>query len=1061
MIGRLLRVVLGLGLGVMGVGVLGDEGEEGLESYGLFGEEIRRAGEGVRVVTELPLELGRGTRVALIGNTLFDLMVEHGQFEALLHQGHPGMELVVRNLAWSADEIGLRPRPANFGDLWQHLTWVGADVVLAAYGFNESFAGEEGLEEFRAGLRDFVRELGGKEYGGRGEGPRVVLVGPIANEDVAAVAAGERNNGRIGLYSAAMAAVAAAEGIGFVDLYGPSLALMAAQGDGAGLTRNGVHLTEVGYGLVARELYTALVGRDAPRLDREVLAAVEDKGRQFFRRYRPLNTAYYVGGRRKDYGYLDFLPAMRNFDLMVAERERHIWALVAGEESEIDDSGLPELPEVVQARGANRWLSPADELASFDVDPRFEVSLFASEEQFPELAAPVQMRWDGRGRLWVSCSTTYPHVYPGQEAADRIIILEDTSGDGRADRCSVFAEGLHVPLSFEFGDGGVYVSEQPHLTFLKDEDGDGVADLREIVLTGFGCEDSHHSLHDFVWTPCGELLFRESIFHHSQVETAYGAVRQRDSGWFQLATREGRLRSFGSYPSTNPWGVTFDRWGQHVASHPIYAAAFHALDPPYPTQHVRPAGLAAYSGTCGHEFIDVPGWPEELAGRYVKARYKPTHKIEIHRWVETEFGYEEEYEGDLMYSRDLCFIPVDLRHGPDGALYVCDWYNPVKGHMQYALRDERRDRESGRIWRIEPVGFERLAVIDLEALGVDELVAQLGREEGRVRYLVRRELRGRDAAEVAGALDRWLAGLEEGGEEWRRLQLEALWCYRGIGEVRVGLMRELLGCEVAQARAAAMRQLRYWHGELGEGEAEVALARGAVDVSGLVRMEAAIAASYVGSQGAFGALLDAMGQPHGAHLSYALRTALDSAPMAEWRGRAGEGDKGRIAAFLAAYEDAVKERPGPPPSAEELAFDGRDGLLRVVVSCVPERLSFDRVEIRVLAGQPVRLELDNPDATPHNLVLVVPGAADEVGLLANAMAADPAAVADGQFLPDTDKILQASVMVGPGGRDVMRFEAPLEAGEYPYLCTFPGHWVVMRGVLIVDEGQEKSGGGGG
>ena len=119
--------------------------------------------------------------------------------------------------------------------------------------------------------------------------------------------------------------------------------------------------------------------------------------------------------------------------------------------------------------------------------------------------------------MWVSCSTTYPHVYPGNEPDDKLVILEDTDGDGRADKSTVFADDLHIPLSFEFGDGGVSVSEEPHMSFIKDTDGDGKADHRELVLTGFGCEDSHHALHDFVWSPDGDLIFRESIFHHSRL----------------------------------------------------------------------------------------------------------------------------------------------------------------------------------------------------------------------------------------------------------------------------------------------------------------------------------------------------------------------------------------------------------------------------------------------------------------------------------------------------------------------------------------------------------------
>ena len=216
----------------------------------------------------------------------------------------------------------------------------------------------------------------------------------------------------------------------------------------------------------------------------------------------------------------------------------------------------------------------------------------------------------------MSCSSTYPHVYPGNEPHDRLIILEDTDGDGKADKSTVFADNLHLPLSFEFGDGGVYVSQQPHLTFLKDTNNDGKADVQRIVYTGFGTEDSHHSLHDFVWTPDGDLLFRESIFHHSQVETPYGPVRQADSGWFRYTPQTHRLIAFGSYYSTNPWGVTFDDWGQHMASHPIYAAAFHALNPPYPQQHTAPKGLQAYSGTCGHEFVDFKTFPDELQQVY-------------------------------------------------------------------------------------------------------------------------------------------------------------------------------------------------------------------------------------------------------------------------------------------------------------------------------------------------------------------------------------------------------------------------------------------------------------
>ena len=89
-------------------------------------------------------------------------------------------------------------------------------------------------------------------------------------------------------------------------------------------------------------------------------------------------------------------------------------------------------------------MSADDELKSFTIDPRFKVNCFASEEDFPDIACPIQIRWDSKGRLWVACSTTYPHVYPGQEPNDKIVILEDTNGDGKADKSSVWADDLHI-----------------------------------------------------------------------------------------------------------------------------------------------------------------------------------------------------------------------------------------------------------------------------------------------------------------------------------------------------------------------------------------------------------------------------------------------------------------------------------------------------------------------------------------------------------------------------------------------------------------------------------------
>jgi putative heme-binding domain-containing protein len=1023
------------------------------EQYGIYENKAPRAAKIAPIETTLPLQIAPDSKIALIGNTLIDRSRKFGHFETLLQQMYPEHKLVVRNLAWSADEITLQPRPSNFADLEQHLTYEKIDIIFAAYGFNESFAGQAGMADFEENLKAFVKNLKSKAYNGE-SAPQVVLLSPIANESIEGVNAAELNNGNIEAYTKVMEQVASAEKVGFVDLFAPTLQQMQPQS--TQLTINGSHLTSAGYDLFAKSLIRDLVGTEPPPLNEEIRKVVVDKNRQFFRRYRPLNTFYYTGGRNKAYGYLDFLPAMKNFEMLVANRDQRIWDLAQGKEvaTIIDDTNLPHMPNTSQSRGANEWMSAADELKAFDVDPRFEVNLFAGEEEFPDIAAPIQMRWDSRGRLWVSCSTTYPHVYPGGEPNDKLVILEDTDGDGKADKSTVFADDLHIPLSFEFGDGGVYVSEQPDLTFLKDTDGDDRADVHRTVLTGFGTEDSHHSLHDFVWTPDGDLLFRESIFHHSQVETPYGPVRQQNSGWFKYEPAQHRLTSFGTYHSTNPWGVTFDHWGQHVASHPVYAQAFHSVDPPYPTQHPKPAGLQAYSGTCGQEFVDFASFPKEMQGNFIKVRYKPTNRVEIHKWNEGDFGYEEEYVSDLIFSRNLSFIPVDLGYGPRGAMYVCDWYNPIKGHAQYSLRDDRRDRHSGRIWRITAKDRPLAEPINFAEASVEELVETLERPEYRNRYWAKREIRERNPEEVRQALESWEQFPDGDDPRFEHHLLEALWTYRGIDVAKPDLIRLLLTSDNHHARAAATHQIRYLHNAMPD--AMKWLRQSMNDQNGIVRMEAAIVASYIGTQEAFNVLLDVLRHPRDGHLAYAIACAFGSHTMRQY----WESDNNSVIAKLlkqASKNNSFKE---PTPAAQESQFDSQANLKKVRIGCVPERMKFTVERIDAKPGQPVKIVFFNPDATDHNLLVIQPGALAEVGMAANEMAKDPKN-ANSNFHPPgkDDLIVSASPMIGPTRKTqvhVMRFMAPKEPGIYPYVCTFPGHWVIMNGNMVVANSADEA-----
>jgi lysophospholipase L1-like esterase/azurin len=1054
---------------------------------------------------QLPLELKQGEHIVLIGNTLFERMRDHGQFEAMLQQRFSGKELILRNLAWSADEITLRPRPDGFGDLHQHLTEQKADVILAAFGFNESFKGIAALPEFEILLKSFLIELRSHRYNGTGA-PRIVLVSPIAVESLGLpLPLAAETNVRLQAYTAAMRKVAKEEGVGFVDVFAATLEpTTAARKKGVDVQRtdNGIHLNDVGYTFFAEALYQGLLQETAPQVVPAVRAAVEEKEKQFFYRHRPLNGYYITGGRADPYGVVNFPGEMKKLDQMVASRDAVIWGLAQGKAVEVDDSNLPPLPVITGDRPINEWHTPEDELKAFKIDPRFEVNCFVSEEDFPEFMKPIQMRWDTKGRLWVSTSVTYPQILPGDEPQDKILILEDTNHDGRADKCSVWADKLQIPLSFEFGDGGVYCSEQPNLIFLKDTDGDGKADLKKIVLSGFGTEDSHHALHDFVWSPEGDLIFRESIFHHSQVETPYGPVRARESSFFRFTPATRRLQAFGSYMSTNPWGITFDDWGFHVGSHPVFASAVHALNPAYPDIHV-PAGsyFPAYSGTCGQEFLSSKHWPNELRGtHFMRARYKPTNEIELHQWIEKDSHFEEKKVGIVFQSTDLSFIPVDVNQGPDGAMYICDWYNPIKGHMQYSLRDTRRDKKSGRIWRITAKGQPLEEAPKIAGATIPALLELLKSGNYRTRYRAKIELRDRDAKAVIPQL---LSKLDpnatsNGGETTHDL-IELLWLtnavlstqwdasrfsehirkpsasseektFDSLAVAYFGRIMKLAEEAEPLARASAVRMLahaatqetEFSHRNIEEARNSNSvifqpvhlsvLKRAANDSSGLVRLQAAIAASYIGTQEALEAALDLLKHPMDDYLTYALRTALDSYTLKPlWKDNVAFAEKHpELGQFLIGSEPkkpAVMARKKKAEKADP--FDQQPGLISVTIKAIPERLLFDVREFKVKAGAPVKLTFENPDVTPHNLLVVQPGAADEVGMAGNEMAKLPDGMARG-FVPDNPKILQRTKLLNQGTEETLRFKAPSEPGRYPYICTFPGHWLVMKGEMVVE-----------
>lgn len=347
------------------------------------------------------------------------------------------------------------------------------------------------------------------------------------------------------------------------------------------------------------------------------------------------------------------------------------------------------------------------ELKAFTVHEDFEINLFADESM--GIANPVAMNWDGKGRLWVLTTLTYAQLKPGEKPNDKLVILEDTDGDGKADKSTVFVDGLNMPMGFALGYGGVYVGEGPDLLFFKDTDGDGKADSREVLLTGFGTGDTHQNISNFTWGPDGCLYFAQGLHCFSLVETPWGIVRGDTAGFWRFDPMTLHLTPYGfpALTSQNPCGITFDKKGSlFIKSNNrelIYATP--ALIPTTHQKDLVPiASIGVTPGkSMGGEYVDSAHLPDWIQNNILIAGYY-SNRVSAFPLKEEGAGYAVVEPVEVVRSAHTSFRPVDIRIGPDGAIYIADWFNPIIGHYQASLRHPDRDKEHGRVWRVTAKG---------------------------------------------------------------------------------------------------------------------------------------------------------------------------------------------------------------------------------------------------------------------------------------------------------------------------------------------------------------------
>ena len=448
---------------------------------------------------------------------------------------------------------------------------------------------------------------------------------------------------------------------------------------------------------------------------------------------------------------------------------------------------------------------------------------------------------------------------------DKLLIFEDTNADGKADKQTVFADQLHLPIGFELAPEGVYISQEPNLCLLVDDNHDDRADRMEIIMHGFDTHDTHHAISAYSADASGAIYLSEGRFLHSQVETPYGPRRCNDGGVWRFDPHSHRLERYSQVDVNNPWGFAFDYWEQSVIADASDGENWWALPVsakmPFGIENPRVGKFVPKRSrpTSGSEFVHSRHFPDEQQGDYMTGNCIGFLGISLAKPQDDGSGFTGKLNGDLLSSSDGNFRPVDLEFAPDGSLYFLDWYNPLIGHMQHNARDPNRDHTHGRIYRITYPSRPLVPVVKVAGASIAELLENLKLPEYRVRYRSRRELRQYPAATVIPAVKKWAAALDPTDPSYEHHLCEALWATWAQNQPDSDLLEQCLSAKKPEARAAAVEVIRnaFWK----IPSASKLLTKAATDPHGRVRLQAIIAASWMDNVDGARVVLEALKQP--------------------------------------------------------------------------------------------------------------------------------------------------------------------------------------------------------
>ncbi|SHI98655.1 PVC-type heme-binding CxxCH protein [Pseudozobellia thermophila] len=789
----------------------------------------------------------------------------------------------------------------------------------------------------------------------------------------------------------------------------------------------------------------------------------------------------------------------------VSDHVKKNWEAFMKDMPELTYKEVPNIPNYEKRDPAPKYqfpLSPEESAKLIQVPAGFKLELFASE---PDIINPIAMNWDEKGRLWVIETVDYPNTVRNDQGVgdDKVKILEDTDGDGKADKVTVFAENLNIPTSFAFVNGGIIVSQAPVFLFLKDTDGDDRADVRETIIDGWGTFDTHagpsnlqYGIDNHIYGVLGYSGFEGKIFG-KDFKFRQGIYRfDKGYGDFEFLTST----------SNNTWGLGFTEDNSIFAStanntHSVFLGIPNnnfahiegveiqgslKIDGHYDMQPITPNYrqvdvFGGFTAAAGHHFYTARTYPSRYWNKTAFVCEPTGGLVHIAQIEKDGAGYVEKDGGNLFAGADEWVSPVEAKVGPDGVVWVADWYNFIVQHNPTpkverggfnaengpgnAYVNPLRDKSHGRIWRVVPKEYDNPDIFELDIDDPDALVHALGHTNMFWRMTAQRLLVERGNDDVLNDLYKLVNNNAVDRLGQNAAALHALWTIDGLGAVQgdknaAAVVRGALFHPAAPVRKAAIQILPKSNG--ADGALKLAGVLNDRDPS--VQLEALLYFSQRSPSKEIGEALYSLSQDKAVQedkwLSQAVYVAASKhidgfigefkRHHMEYRTKPlrGEGNKkvlegARLAeTFVENYIDRVGTT-GVGASADEA---GSGSVINI--GTVTNEMKFDVSEFVVEAGKKVTIVFSNTDFMQHNLVIVQKGQKEKVGAEADRLAVDPMGP-EMNYVPEIPEVLFATAIVNPEEGVTLSFTAPMEPGEYPFLCTFPGHWRIMQGVMKV------------